>query len=161
MLRSQKVFYSPGHCFPVESPILRIDRKLFLFCSEVALCALNKFMRFVPQLQSDSEKVATFAKGTVITVARLDSRIGTILTFFSHDDTDKAGGHLETLCHNTFALFFSKAHNQLIGCIRLLVEVRCAEDSKICIQTIMDTCFLNETSRSFTEEIYISSSKTD
>lgn len=116
-----------GGRFPtVRSLVQLIEGILFLICSKVFIRAAHEVITFEPQLQLESGTEVTILEGANITPARFDASRDTAVTCFNYNSTDKAGEHLPTLYHDSSASFFSKAYNQLNGCIGMSVKMWCA-----------------------------------
>lgn len=143
----------------VDSEEQPIDGNLSLFGSEMAIRAVHEFIGFVPELQPESGTEVTFVEGSILALARLDAYVATVVTCFSDDGTDKAGGHRQKLYHDTFATFLPKAFNQLIGCIRKFVEVWCPDELNVTSLSISDGSSSTTHSRTATTEIYVPSLK--
>lgn len=102
----------------------------------------------------------TFVEDIFVALARLDGCPAMPVTCFSHDGTDKAGGHQQMLYHGTFTKFLFNPYNQLISCIRMFAKVWCAEQLSTCSPRISEAYTSNETSRPATMEIYMPSLRT-
>lgn len=77
----------------MNRPVQFIEGNPALLYSKMAIHALHEFMEFMPQMQSESGTEVTLVEGAIVTLARLDAYLATIVTCFHDDSTDKAGGH--------------------------------------------------------------------
>lgn len=112
-----------GRCFSVKSPLQLIEENVFLFCSEIAICAADESMGVLRRLQLESVTESTVAEGLSETLVRLDSYLARNVTCFSDDGTEKADIHRQKSYHDTFASFLTETYNDLIGCIKMFAEV--------------------------------------
>lgn len=101
--------------------MLLIEGTVSLFCSEMAIRAVHKFMDFVLQLPLECGTELTFVEDTIVNPARLDAYIIAVVTCCSEDGIDTASGFW----------------------VRMFVGVCCAEDLSVCSRALLvyEICF--------------------
>lgn len=77
--------------FTVCSLIQPTEGNLSVSCSEMFVRLVHKFLVFVPQPRSGSGIEKTFLKGAIVTLARLDAYLASVVTCINDDGTNKAG----------------------------------------------------------------------
>lgn len=116
-------------------------------------------MGFASQLQSESSLNVIFVEGKIVALERFDAYLAPVVTWFSDDARSNGSGHCQKPHHNTFASFLSKTHNKLFSCIKIFIEVWCAEELRIWSLSFPDAYSSDETCRAARMEIYVPSEK--
>lgn len=116
-------------------------------------------MGFLSQLQLESGTEVTFVKSRNVSVAFTDIYLVIVVTCFRDNGTDKEGGHQLRRYDDTRRSFFLERYIPYIPCIRMFVEVCCAEKPGICSLGISAAWTPYEKSKTSSMEDYIPSLK--
>lgn len=88
---------------------------LRLFPHAVTVEVLYQFMRYVPDTQEGEHDHFTSAERTIVSLARFDLIIITLVSCVSDDGQDTVGGHGQEVYPDAFADALPNACRQLIG----------------------------------------------
>lgn len=99
-----------------------VEGNQFLIRSETGIRAVCELMRFMFQLHLVLGKEVTFVKCTIVTMARLDAHLATVVTCVSSGVTYGARENRQKLYHKHNGVDFFTAYNELNGCIRMLFK---------------------------------------
>lgn len=113
------------HFIVGDDSIDHAEANLILFLSKIQILVLNKFMKYLLELESESEIESELFERSVFILSRLCSFIDTIVRCFRSDGRDKVGDHRQKLHHDILASFLPNTFDPTLGKIRVFTQLLC------------------------------------
>lgn len=114
-------------------------------------------MGYIPDKALSSQEYASNAHGSILTLARLDAFVATVIFCLREDRSDNVGGHRQKLYNDTFGSFLPIAYNQLIGVIAAYVKEWCPEELSASFLSTSSLRSAASTEREATREVFVPS----
>lgn len=137
----------------------RRERNLVLFSSRMSFGVKNSFMENLPEFEYTSRSKFEFIGGIIVTIPCQDVLIATSISCLRSNEMKKVGHNREKFYHDTFALFYPKAFDQVLRTIRMFTQVWNFTELSLSALSINYGFQMSETVQNATMEIYMSSLK--
>lgn len=119
--------------------ISSFECKLRTVSSQHCHQVLHGYMGFVPIVMQACDVESSLVAGTILTIARLDVLIWTILFYFSNNCLYKVSGHLQNHYHDTFKSFLPVGFSHFNAGMVTFVKEQCLEEVVISLTGIYKT----------------------
>lgn len=137
-----------------------VSKHLQFFQHDIALEVLHELMQYSVPSSSCYESSFETVRDIIISIARLNVFVATVITCLWADESENVGGHRPKLCNDTFPSLLPVAFAQLVHQIGAYVQQWCAEVITVLCSSLdtNENMLSDKLHRKATLEVFIPSS---